>query len=126
MTKLKEHGFTILFSENSDRQECPKWATSRKLSCDSTCFTLRINHKEDSSQITTQIRKLPKGKHLSDKFGANVFFSSPAQFLFFSMQWLFMHAACYALITGAHTFQVTEKRCCKPIFHMNDLLQRRE
>ena len=54
MTKLKEHGFTILFSENFDRQECPKWATSRKLSCVSTCFTLRINHKEDSSQIAVE------------------------------------------------------------------------
>ena len=54
MIKLKENGFTILFSENSDGQESPKWANSRKLNCESTCFTLRINHKEDSSQVTVE------------------------------------------------------------------------
>ena len=54
MIKLKEKGFTILFSENSDGQESPKWANSRKLSCESTCFALRINHKEDSSQVTVE------------------------------------------------------------------------
>ena len=54
MIKLKEKGFTILFSETSDGQESLKWANSRKLSCESTCFTLRINHKEDSSQVTVE------------------------------------------------------------------------
>ena len=54
MIKLKEKGFTILFSENSDGQESPKWANSPKLSCESTCFTLQIKHKEDSSQINVE------------------------------------------------------------------------
>jgi len=54
MVKLKGKGLTILFSENSDGQESPKWTNSRKLSCESTCFTLRINHNDDSSQINVE------------------------------------------------------------------------